>query len=384
MKTLEKIFVGVLVLMTLACAAPRACRAPVAFRDGATRTVVESSLRVVIFCGDAPAGFGSAVALGPRRAETAAHVVLGSCPGGTSMTFRAVTWDGEQLALEVGEVDEARDLAEVRPASGADDFPAWAQVGPSPSVGDDLLLATGHFVYAENLSASWTLKRGVCSGTVTYEGRSYVIFSGHVVHGNSGAGVFDSAGRVVGIVSKANDDPDNENVGLVVPLDGSSALRDDFEHGVLHLDVHHEAVHPTAEHDVVFRLEFPQFAFLPADEVDHHVAERVGGVEFEHRRIAKVLVDSEHRPVDPPDLVSVGGVGTDLVFHVGANEVARGHVLDRRRRRDDLGALLFPDFAHARYACGDDTDDEQKTEKLDHDSLPEKIVARSGSAVESG
>lgn len=210
---------GLVLLSLVACAGPQRCSP--GFRDEATRAVVTSSMRVVVRCDGEAVAFGSAVAVSPWYALTAAHVVSAACPPGKTLQLEAVTWNGATIPISAVAAPAGYDgdTAYVHAARGAR-FDAWATLtGVEPEVGDDLVMSTGHFVYADNLAASWTLKHGLMSGVVIYERHRYLVFSGHVVHGNSGAGVFDEGGRLVGVVSKADDDPDHENVGLVLPVE---------------------------------------------------------------------------------------------------------------------------------------------------------------------
>jgi S1-C subfamily serine protease len=163
--------------------------------------------------GQVPAGAGSAVALTPDGfLLTSAHVVSGPRRGG-----RAVFTDGRELSFRVVGVDRLSDLAVLR-AEGD---------GLAPAVlGEAEQLRVGQLVVAIGNPNGFA--GSVTAGVVSAVGRSLPARSGRTFRyidnviqtdaslnpGNSGGGLVDSRGRVVGI----NTAVAGIGLGLAVPI----------------------------------------------------------------------------------------------------------------------------------------------------------------------
>lgn len=163
--------------------------------------------------GRVPAGAGSAVALTPDGFMlTSAHVVSG--PGRTG---RVAFVDGRELSFSVVGVDRLSDLAVLR--ADAD--------GLAPAVlGEAEMLRVGQLVVAIGNPNGFA--GSVTAGVVSALGRSLPARSGRTIRyidnviqtdaalnpGNSGGGLLDSRGRVVGI----NTAVAGVGLGLAVPI----------------------------------------------------------------------------------------------------------------------------------------------------------------------
>jgi S1-C subfamily serine protease len=163
--------------------------------------------------GRLPAGAGSAVALTPDGfLLTSAHVVSGPGRGG-----RVALVDGRELSFEIVGLDRLSDLAVLR-ADGGDLVPA--------DLGEAEKLRVGQLVVA--IGNPHGFAGSVTAGVVSALGRSLPARSGRTVRyidnviqtdaalnpGNSGGGLLDSTGRVVGI----NTAVAGVGLGLAVPI----------------------------------------------------------------------------------------------------------------------------------------------------------------------
>ena len=167
--------------------------------------------------GRLPAGAGSAVTLTPDGfLLTSAHVVSG--PGRSG---RVAFVDGRELSFEVIGVDRLSDLAVLR-AGGRELIPAV--------LGEAERLRVGQLVVA--IGNPHGFAGSVTAGVVSALGRSLPARSGRTFRyidnviqtdaalnpGNSGGGLLDSAGRVVGI----NTAVAGVGLGLAVPINAAT------------------------------------------------------------------------------------------------------------------------------------------------------------------
>src|SRR5579862_4636094 len=167
--------------------------------------------------GRVPAGAGSAVALTPDGfLLTSAHVVSG--PGRSG---RVAFVDGRELSFDIVGLDRLSDLAVLR-AHGDDLTPA--------RLGDAEKLRVGQLVVAIGNPNGFA--GAVTAGVISAPGRSLPARSGRTVRyidnviqtdaalnpGNSGGGLVDSAGRVVGI----NTAVAGVGLGLAVPINAAT------------------------------------------------------------------------------------------------------------------------------------------------------------------
>jgi len=167
--------------------------------------------------GRVPAGAGSAVALTPDGFMlTSAHVVSG--PGRTG---RVAFVDGRELGFEVVGLDRLSDLAVLR-VDGDDLTPA--------DLGEAERLRVGQLVVAIGNPNGFA--GSVTAGVISALGRSLPARSGRTMRyidnviqtdaalnpGNSGGGLVDSVGRVVGI----NTAVAGVGLGLAVPINAAT------------------------------------------------------------------------------------------------------------------------------------------------------------------
>ncbi len=146
-------------------------------------------------------GFGSGVLISESTVLTASHVVL--CPGVAALV---VLSPGVMRVAQVAQLDLEGDMAILTLDSPVKGVPT-AKIGPRPKVGDRVCLATARPERARpcgNVTAYDTLP-----GDVRHTART--------VPGNSGSGVYDRAGLLVGIVTHACRDG---SCGMFTALEG--------------------------------------------------------------------------------------------------------------------------------------------------------------------
>ncbi|MEM9561767.1 MAG: serine protease [Actinomycetota bacterium] len=166
--------------------------------DAADRAVVVATAA----CGSADPTDGSGIALGPERVLTAAHVVASGGP--IELTDDDATVAGVLVAY-----DPARDLAIVRPAEPFQGIP------PPPLSGDLDVDDTGIVVGAARsgdvpavVELVTVIEMDDVRATTRSRRRGYRI-DANTGPGDSGAGLYDDDGRLIGLlfaVSSADDD----------------------------------------------------------------------------------------------------------------------------------------------------------------------------------
>lgn len=204
----------------LALLALASCATWPRYNTPATRTTVQSSLRLIGECDGVPVGYGSGVAISATRLITARHVAIGMSPDGCNVTFKAVTFEGVELVViadSLGPHDS--DTATMR-IEGPAHFAMWARRAlAEPDIGDDVVMYAGRRVYYDAPQNSFVLKRGMLSGVARMGSHEMLVLSLRCVPGNSGGGVFNDAGELVGILVMTVGEADNEYISLAVPLD---------------------------------------------------------------------------------------------------------------------------------------------------------------------
>ncbi len=153
---------------------------------------LESSVRISILCADAGGGylsFGSGVVVNDHTILTAAHVAVD--PPGKTCLRTAMMINGGTYLLAPGKALPARDLASLVPALHpfAPTYPVV--YGPPPVYGSRVCAMTAYpqFVWRCGETQLTAEPPGDLAHTIIVEG------------GNSGAGVYDTWGRLVGIVT---------------------------------------------------------------------------------------------------------------------------------------------------------------------------------------
>lgn len=179
MRRVLNLFMAALVSVGLsACLAAPAMTAP------AEATVVEQSMNAVVGVVRDDRGHGSGVVIRPGLVITAAHVVSGQAEvlivfKDSSSTKGIVLW-----------ADRANDAALVAVAPSATKGFAPLRCDTPLQIGEDI------YTIGHPGSLKWIATFGRVAGEAV---GPYVITQLTVWFGNSGGGVYDSAGRVVGI-----------------------------------------------------------------------------------------------------------------------------------------------------------------------------------------
>ena len=166
----------------------------------AVQIIVQSSVRILADCdGDGDLdGYASGVAISPRHILTARHVAEGC--GRVSQApdmaqFWALTWDDRRIPLVVDmlardpEVDAARFVVD----GGSDPFAVWARPALYlPSIGQRVYQYTSDGIMEPPFQ--WK------EGSISRIGEQQIDVSIHGVPGNSGSGIFDQEGHLIGIL----------------------------------------------------------------------------------------------------------------------------------------------------------------------------------------
>ena len=151
-----------------------------------------ASVRIFVECGDGRAKLGSGVIVSPTQVMTADHVA--KCGDQDAALFTVFDRDGGAHEMLVDrhaghDVDVARlVLSTSEPA-----FRSWARVGAAPRFGDRLCWIGGDAlpVRVQHCGPYTPLK---------LDGVLFDVVSEHGAHGNSGSGVFNEWGELVGIM----------------------------------------------------------------------------------------------------------------------------------------------------------------------------------------
>lgn len=140
-----------------------------------------AAIRVDVECPSGTTRRGSAVAVGPRLVTTAAHVV----PCGRAAMVVLTLADGRVIPAYVSVTLDREDLAILLPTTDVADVRLrLAPARPGPVC----------FTAAAP-------ERGVHCGSIERVVSGVIVLSGRIVHGNSGSGLFNAQGELVGIVT---------------------------------------------------------------------------------------------------------------------------------------------------------------------------------------
>jgi S1-C subfamily serine protease len=166
-------------------------------REEAARAVAVAAL-----CGEAGTAFGSGVIVGPSTVLTALHVV-GHCENPVVL----VQTTDEKVRAVVVTAKWSADVARLELVAGTFDAPVLER-GPRPEPGDRVCVVA---------AVPDRLRR---CGEVDKYGTDGMYHSAPVQRGNSGGGVYDSAGRLVGVTTMTIGDGMG---GVAAPLEGLGA-----------------------------------------------------------------------------------------------------------------------------------------------------------------
>lgn len=178
----------------------------------------EASVRIFVECPNGTQA-GSGVAVSRRHVITAKHVV--ECLVGLPTSIVARTRHSATLEMAVDEVSETQDVARLVVVGAGEPFYVYAEISYSrPRVGDKVCSVGGDGPYTHSVRK--------CADIATVTDH-YLVAPLGPVPGNSGSGVFDSRGRVVGILTRGIWFPDKEKLSLSVRSSAWKELAPPFE-----------------------------------------------------------------------------------------------------------------------------------------------------------
>lgn len=169
-----------------------------------------ASVRIFVECGDGRAKLGSGVVVSPTLVLTADHVTL--CDGNEAALFTVFDRDGgAHEAVVDRHAGAGVDVARLVLTQDATTFRSWARIGAPPRFGDPLCWIGGD---------SLPIRAQHCGPFTPFKIGSEVIpvISAHGAHGNSGSGVFNEWGELVGIMVAVS--ATDEHWSVFEPLSG--------------------------------------------------------------------------------------------------------------------------------------------------------------------
>ena len=154
-------------------------------------------------------GQGSGVVVQPRGLiVTNAHVIQGASQA------EVRTAVGTSIEASVVASDPAQDLAVLKPVASAGPGSVLADETNTLSVGDEV------FAIGSPFGLQNTVTSGIVSALRTRGGRPLIQFDASVNPGNSGGGLFDLSGRLIGIPTSI-ESPNGGNVGIAFAVPAS-------------------------------------------------------------------------------------------------------------------------------------------------------------------
>jgi hypothetical protein len=189
---------AVLLAMALGCCPPHAANEP-AHAPGAAQVERLTVALTVTDAGETHT-YCTGTWVGPHEVLTAAHCADGyahlrdidDAEVGMTMEVQPRRDDASRLAT-LSKIDREHDLALLRTVVRCDDY---ASLGPAPQVGDPIAI-DGH-----PYGIQWSYMQGIVSSIRKFEGENvfYLQLDIDGAPGDSGSGVFDSRGRLVGVL----------------------------------------------------------------------------------------------------------------------------------------------------------------------------------------
>lgn len=179
------------------------------------KNALAASVRIRGYCNGELVGYGSGVAVSDRHVLTARHITQMCADTATPdmASFELVSPDGSvrDATGDMDAIDDSIDVGRLIVTDGHY-FKTYAPIAEyTPDVPDDV------FIYAGDGTMDVSEPQRLFFfkwGSVSKVWEHTILVSFHGVPGNSGAGVFDAAGHVVGILHSGNWTPTKENFVL--------------------------------------------------------------------------------------------------------------------------------------------------------------------------
>lgn len=167
---------------------------PVHFETSGIERMTAAAVRIRVYCNGELAGYGSGTAIGPRHLVTARHL-LRMCEDGR-FTAQFDSGMRYEISLVAGASNEDVDAALFANVE-RDDFKNWAQLaGYQPRRGQQVFFYTGDGWI--DTDGEWPFQ--IKEGRVSFVRAGTMVVSTHGVPGNSGCGVFDADGALLGVL----------------------------------------------------------------------------------------------------------------------------------------------------------------------------------------
>ncbi len=161
------------------------------------RTVAEQNLSAVslkVMCPDGTGHYGSGVIVSEHRILTAAHVAQCAAEdvGHVAATSITVESGGTSFTAEADTIIQEADIARVKVSGSLKQRLSPVSVGPLPAVGDTVCFMSA--------VPRYRYRCGLAQRSEPGPNADIVIEDAGVMHGNSGSGLFDLQGRLIGII----------------------------------------------------------------------------------------------------------------------------------------------------------------------------------------
>ena len=182
------------------CAYHKPQSLPQLYETRGVERIVKSSVRIRVYCNGQLTAYGSGVAVSPRHVLSARHIARGcsNSPTPDMAQFEMITPDGigHEFILELEaanpEIDAARFVI-----LGSLELANYASIADyQPRIGQPVYQYAGDGTMDIGGEHAFQFKQGFVSETQ----QDLVIVSIHGVPGNSGSGIFDSEGNLLGIL----------------------------------------------------------------------------------------------------------------------------------------------------------------------------------------
>ena len=182
------------VLLTAACSSCAGVSTrPVEYASVAAAIRDRSSVRIIAECADGRTKLGSGVAVSSRHILTADHVTW--CDEAEAFGYTVVLFDGSTATMILDRrAGSGVDTALLVAAGFEHPFRTWASVGAAPRKDDQLCYTAGdgHLAVRTTHCGPYT--------SFTAGGEVLDVVAVHGAPGNSGAGIFNEFGELVGIL----------------------------------------------------------------------------------------------------------------------------------------------------------------------------------------